>query len=318
MGIIKVNGTTINQDSYVYPLPEIIFQTTRNLEDIKHLGSGVAKNENGYLYFYADADWKSNPTVYIGESKNSIQSRHNATHKKSSWLKGITYPFVGIVNSPIQLWDTDTRRAIESQTIYEASKRGFIIVNSENATWANGADTHEKVNQQYVNDVATLIIEYLMHHTGWNGQYVDKIEQEVSESRLSAGQPLEDQHPSSKREDNAEDFAIKPPSKSNTNPTVKDLVESGILPTGPIHAISPRYPGSAILTADGKIVIAGKAYTSPSTAGGEHKRLTNPHVSDPNGWTFWGVKDSSGNLTTLSSYRAQYLMVADRRAGTSQ
>jgi hypothetical protein len=314
MGLIKVNGATINQDSYVYPLPEIVFQTTRNLEDVKHLGSGVAKNDNGYLYFYADADWKSNPTVYIGESKNSIQSRHNATHKKSSWLKGITYPFVGIVNSPMQLWDTDTRRAIESQTIYEASKRGFIIVNSENATWANGADTHDKVNQHYVNDVAALIIEYLMHHTGWNGQYVDKIEQQVSESQLLAGKPSEDQHSSPKHGGSGKEFTIKPPVKSNTNPTVKDLVESGILPVGIIKAIAPRYPGSATLTAEGKIVVAGKAYTSPSTAGGEHKRLTNPSVSDPNGWTFWGVEDSSGNTTTLSAYRAQYLMMADRSA----
>lgn len=291
MGLSRYKGRLINDDRYSYPSPEIIIQTTRNITDIQHLGFDQASNENGYIYFYADADWKNNPSLYIGESKNSLKSRHNGTHKNTPWFKGIQYPFIGIINSPNKPWDTDTRRAIESLTVHKAHLVGFRVVNSPNSTWSNGGTVHPNVNRDYVDAVSEVILEYLIHHIGWgygskNRSPAESFNYKLPEVVESKDQDLRKQ---------------KAPAA-----TLSDLVRSGYLVPGTISSLLTNYPGTAELTAEGIIMLDGVGYASPSAAAIALARKTNPEYSSANGWISWEATSRSGETQTIGKARDQY------------
>lgn len=294
MGLTNYKGRLINDDRYIYPFPEIIIQTTRNVADIQHLGFGDASNDNGYIYFYADADWKENPAVYIGESKNSLQSRHSATHKSTAWFKAIQYPFIGIVNSPDKPWDTDTRRAIESLTVHKAHAAGFQIVNSTNSTWTNGGTVHPNVNRKYVDDVSEIIVQYLVHHTGWVATHKKEIAT-VQDTQSTVSKPIE----------KAEEDRT---SKQRYDTTLLDLIHAGILNVGQtFYSVTKGYPGTAVLEEDGRVRFNGESGLSLSIAGEKCIHLVNPNVSQPNGWVFWATKDEFGNLKKLAKHRDEYI-----------
>lgn len=301
MGLLSHKGRLINDDRYNYPFPEIIIQTTRNATDISLLGFGDAANDNGFIYFYADADWEENPTLYIGESKNSLRSRHNATHKNTTWFKAIKYPFIGIVNSPDKPWDTDTRRAIESLTVHKAHEAGFKIVNSTNSTWLNGGTVHPNVNRKYVDDVSEIIVQYLIHHTGWAATSNEK-KQVVTESKTTL---ILDPPAASVEATASTDPARQ---KQRYSATLLDLIEAGILKAGTtLYSTVKLYPGTATLDDTGKLSFNGITGLSPSTAGRECIRLVSANVPQPNGWRFWATKDEQGKLTKLIEHRAVYL-----------
>lgn len=301
MGLKKIKNVLINEDSYVYPYPELIFQTTREVSSLVHLGSDRASNDNGYIYFYADADWKENPSVYIGESKNSLQSRHNSTHKNAAWFKTIQYPFIGIVNSPDKPWDTDTRRAIESLTVHKAHVAGFLIVNSTNSTWVNGGTVHPNVNREYVDDVSQIIVQYLVHHTGWGSKT-------KSINTLSANVPNQIEVL------NIDTSSLGKYSYSkNSGTSIADLVEAGYLIPGPMNSLLTNYPGTAELTVDGLIVLDGNRYSSPSSAAIALAKKTNPSYTSANGWISWEAAVPSGEMRVLSKIRDKYNQ--DKRDG---
>lgn len=302
MGLTNYKGRLINDDRYIYPFPEIIIQTTRNVTDIQHLGFGDASNENGYIYFYADADWKENPAVYIGESKNSLQSRHSATHKSAAWFKAIQYPFIGIVNSPDKPWDTDTRRAIESLTVHKAHAAGFQIVNSTNSTWTNGGTVHPNVNRKYVDDVSEIIVQYLVHHTGWDAK--SKVPRNLVAENSSTTVIPNIATP-------ALNAAVEAPKETysyskQSGTTLKDLVIAGYLSPGTITSLLTNYPGTAELTADGFIILDGNSYSSPSSAAIALAKRTNPSYTSANGWISWEVVVPSGETKVLSKVRDEY------------
>jgi hypothetical protein len=314
MGLTNYKGRLINDDRYIYPFPEIIIQTTRNVVDIQHLGFGDASNDNGYIYFYADADWKENPAVYIGESKNSLQSRHSATHKSTAWFKAIQYPFIGIVNSPDKPWDTDTRRAIESLTVHKAHAAGFQIVNSTNSTWTNGGTVHPNVNRKYVDDVSEIIVQYLVHHTGWvathkkeSGRDSNNVVKQAAPQSIKNETIHGDASPALPSTAGQADVGTRAP-KQRYETTLLDLINANLLKAGDILYSTERlYPGTAILEESGRLSFNGESGLSLSTAGEKCRNIVNPGVSRPNGWEFWATKDSQGNLTKLVRHRATFL-----------
>jgi hypothetical protein len=300
MGLLSHKGRLINDDRYNYPFPEIIIQTTRNATDISLLGFGDAANDNGFIYFYADADWEENPTLYIGESKNSLRSRHNATHKNTTWFKAIKYPFIGIVNSPDKPWDTDTRRAIESLTVHKAHEAGFKIVNSTNSTWLNGGTVHPNVNRKYVDDVSEIIVQYLIHHTGWTARRKKEelIAADVKAGSAPALPPISTEMPKDPE-------AVKAIQRHST--TLLDLIEAGILEVGTtLHSTERLYPGTSVVEANGRLRFNGVSDLGVSQAGGNCRRLVKEGISNPNGWEFWATKDAKGEMTKLVNYRASY------------
>jgi hypothetical protein len=305
MGLTNYKGRLINDDRYIYPFPEIIIQTTRNVTDIQHLGFGDASNENGYIYFYADADWKENPAVYIGESKNSLQSRHSATHKSTAWFKAIQYPFIGIVNSPDKPWDTDTRRAIESLTVHKAHAAGFQIVNSTNSTWTNGGTVHPNVNRKYVDDVSEIIVQYLVHHTGWVATHKKESAAAVLniESQETSKTVIEESPKAL-----AQIVATKVARRENTSLSLLDLVEADSIKIGTVlYSTEILYPGTAVVEANGRLRFNGVSDLGVSQAGGNCRRLVKEGISNPNGWEFWATKDEQGNLTKLIEHRALFI-----------
>lgn len=283
MGLKKVKNILINEDKYVYPFPELIIQTTRNVNHVQHLGSDLASNDNGYIYFYTDADWRKNPNVYIGESKNSIQSRHNGTHKNTEWFKSIKYPFIGIINSPNLPWDTDTRRAIESKTVFKLHSIGLKLVNGANSTWTSGGTVHPSVNNQYVEDVSEIIVDYIIHQLGYT----------IPSNNLD--------------KDGGKNIQIKNKSFTYHETKLIDLLQAGFLqPETELHSTKKLYQGSAILLSDGTIKFNNEIFKNVSSAGIALIRTFKPDAISVNGWEFWGIMDSSGKLKTLHAIREEH------------
>lgn len=285
MGLKNTRNGFINEDKYVFPDPEIIIQTTRNINNINMLATGEANNDNGYIYFYADADWKKNPTVYIGESKNSLQSRHNGTHKGTPWFASIKYPFIGIVNSPFQPWDTDTRRAIESITIHKVHSLGLKVVNNANSTWTNGGTIHPNVNPIYVEAVADIIVNYIVFNLGYIS---DKNKELNSKTKQVDSNVVEKKY-------------------TVHNVSVKDLIEAGLIAANTvIYSTERLYAGEAIILADGNIKYDGEIFTSLSEAGWMRNRKVKPEINRPNGWSSWATIEADGSYKKMFDWRKEY------------
>lgn len=301
MGLKRVKNFLINEDKYVYPYLELVIQSTRNAVSIPHLGSELANNDNGYIYFYADSDWKKNPNVYIGESKNSIQSRHNSTHKNTEWFKAIKYPFIGVINSPNLPWDTDTRRAIESKTVYKLHSMGIKVVNGVNSTWTNGGTVHPNVNNQYVEDVSNIIVAYITHHTGY--EFISDPKNAMT--AYKNGKKTSDS--TSYETGLKNDYVATKKSWTHNSVSLKMLIDANILEADMgLTSTAKLYPANATLTVDGNIVFDDIEYSSTSSAGVAAIRKHRPDAISVNGWDFWGVKQSDGSIKKLSSYRNEY------------
>lgn len=166
MALLTIGGQKVNEDSYRFPSPDLTIQSVTRKEALKSLGSKGMKQGHGIVYFYLDRGYLENNVVYIGESGNSIQSRHNATHSKSQWFANLRYPLIGVVQSPYRRWDTDTRRAIEAQIVYELRQCGFTPFNHENSTWKDGVDFSIYDEPAYLKSVVDNIVEYILFHLG--------------------------------------------------------------------------------------------------------------------------------------------------------
>lgn len=96
--------------------------------------------------------------------------------------------------------------------------------------------------------------------------------------------------------------------KTHNRSTIKlsDIVEADILPTRNIRLSFPKkgIDDTAIIDNEGRIVYAGKAYTSPSTAA---NAVLDAHgagmVRYRDGWTGWKLIDELGKERTLGYYR---------------
>lgn len=310
MGLVKIQKTFINEDRYVYPDPEIIIQTTRNPNNVNLLGSGDADNDNGYIYFYANSLWKTQPFVYIGESKNSLQTRHNSTHKNSQWFKVLDYPFMGIVNSPNKPWDTDTRRAIESLTIHKLHTIGLEIINSSNATWVNGGTVHPNVNHTYVDHIANIIVDYITHNIGYNG--------ESKNGKVGKYMPVEETRKAEVLGQNSveeHDDKKAPEKKGHTYYpyTLKEIIDAGLMqPNTTIYSTEPKYPAEATILENGTILFNENIYATGSAAGRAARMLTRPEATQPNGWDFWATKNPDGSIKRLTQWREEYIKTLNR------
>lgn len=318
MGLIKTQKTFINEDRYVYPDPEIIIQTTRNPNNVNLLGSGDADNDNGYIYFYVNSLWKTQPFVYIGESKNNLQTRHNSTHKNSQWFKVLDYPFMGIVNSPNKPLDTDTRRAIESLTIHKLHTIGLEIINHTNATWVNGGTVHPNVNHTYVDHIANIIVDYITHNIGYDDKY-DASNNENTGTWGKVGVKASDKYTPVEETINTKSTAaqnnvegnngdVKNKSKTSYTQSLKELIDAGILqPNTRIYSTTSLYPAEATILETGEILFDGVKHKSLSTAGEKVIHNVDPSISSPNGWTFWATQNPDGSLKRLTQWRDEYI-----------
>jgi hypothetical protein len=333
MGLIKTQKTFINEDRYVYPDPEIIIQTTRNPNNVNLLGSGDANNDNGYIYFYANSLWKTQPFVYVGESKNNLQTRHNSTHKNSDWFKVLNYPFIGIVNSPNKPWDTDTRRAIESLTIHKLHTIGLQIINHTNSTWVNGGTVHPNVNHTYVDHIANIIVNYITHNIGYDDKYDANSSEnmgvwgKVGAKTSTKYTPVEETRKSGEPKEIKEVAGAKGETKPNDSigdrgknvkgrtfyaQSLKELIDTGTLqPNTQIFSTEPKYPAEATILENGTILFNGNIYATGSAAGRAARMLIRPEATQPNGWDFWATKNPDGSLKRLSQWREEHIKSLD-------
>jgi hypothetical protein len=286
--IQAVNKEWLIEDRFVYPNPEITIQSTRKIENIVLLGKGYAENKNGYVYFYVDNDWLENPRVYVGETKRNVNGRHNATHKKKDWLTGFKYPFIGVVNSPNKPWNTDTRRAIESLIISRMDKLGFNIINSSNSTWSDGGHVDETVEKEYVEDIAELVVKYVVCHIGYVAQ------EKKYRNNVDIVSTLEDISDITNTP-KEETYSQKKVVKEKGNERLVKLVDSGALPVGTQLICSRaglRLEGTITRDTNGTpgIQCENVFYTSPSTAV-EKTLKTQGIKSTSNGWREWRLND---------------------------
>lgn len=159
------SGRFLVEELYEFPRPEVALRAVSDYGDLKYL-SIAPEAERSVIYFYADRNTRSHLISYTGQTKDSIQSRYNATHSKAPWLHSLDAPLIGACESRTTPWSTDTRLAIEGSAAYKMRERGFQIVNSENKTWANGGEIRFGVNRALVEGVAELIVR---HQLAWLG-----------------------------------------------------------------------------------------------------------------------------------------------------
>ncbi len=101
------------------------------------------------------------------------------------------------------------------------------------------------------------------------------------------------------------DEAVKRERRSGSRCKLKDLLAAELIQ--PETTIFVEYKGTryeAAVQANGTVLFEGKAYSSPSAAGGA---VTAKHgVHAPNGWVFWNFTDSDGSSKPLESIRQQF------------
>jgi hypothetical protein len=104
--------------------------------------------------------------------------------------------------------------------------------------------------------------------------------------------------------------------------TLESLIAFGVIK--PPFDLERDYKGSqltAVVEQSGKVMFAGKAYDSLSTAGGVARKQVigappdRPHPQT-NGWTFWQYRDEKGDLHELQVLRKSYLERAQGRQRT--
>jgi hypothetical protein len=162
-----VNNHWMSEDKMTFPNPELVISTVRHFDDIKFLGKDRSSELEGLVYFYANQDWKTNPIVYVGETKVDAYSRYTATHVKAIWKKKITLPLIGIAYNPKESWDTDTRRFIEASVAYNLKLVWNLTVsNTENKTWNEQPNLLDIHNKHYIKRVSELIVTRIAYELG--------------------------------------------------------------------------------------------------------------------------------------------------------
>lgn len=82
--------------------------------------------------------------------------------------------------------------------------------------------------------------------------------------------------------------------------TLFDLIEADILPRGAtLRPVSPSFNAEATVLPDGRIVVEGEIFNSPSGAGGQVSG------NEVNGWTFWEAETENGTFS-LSALRDEF------------
>jgi hypothetical protein len=133
MSIIRLsNGGSLFEERFSFPDPDIIVRSVFRFEDIKYLKARNASDAVSVVYFYGDRDYLNNLTHYTGETSNSPLNRYTGTHSKKDWCKSLKYPVIGMAESVLNPWDTDTRKTIESLIAYKMKQHGFATVNTDN------------------------------------------------------------------------------------------------------------------------------------------------------------------------------------------
>lgn len=172
-----------------------------------------------------------------------------------------------------------------------------LLTSSLNSTVSNGPWSTKR-ERIVANDVM-LLNRYFRDAEGWDETAIDQRTTLLTDLLLQIW-PVPEGHAGA---------ISDAPTKENAWVEVKHLLAAGLLEAGTV--LRPR-PGQwedveATVLPDGQIMVDGKAYTSPSSAGYHAKggRATN-------GWTFWQVADGR----RLADVRAQYRGdKADKPAG---
>ncbi len=98
-----------------------------------------------------------------------------------------------------------------------------------------------------------------------------------------------------------------PPSSPPTedgHASLADLIQAGILTAS--QKLFAQYKGTefeATVLPDGSVEFRGAHYTTPSAAGVEAKRTVTGEEMSTNGWDFWQVQDSRGQVHKLGDLR---------------
>jgi hypothetical protein len=94
-------------------------------------------------------------------------------------------------------------------------------------------------------------------------------------------------------------------SRKQYSVSVRDLITAGVLRAGERLSSTQRSaPATAVLEADGTLVVDGQRHSSPSTAGSAVRG-----GKATNGWIFWAV-EREGSAVPLATIRARHLREA--------
>ncbi|MDP5182252.1 DUF2924 domain-containing protein [Blastococcus sp. BMG 814] len=93
-------------------------------------------------------------------------------------------------------------------------------------------------------------------------------------------------------------FISQPVEKARYDGSVTDLMQAGLIKSGSVlHPTTPSYEASAVVEADGTLVVRGDRHNTLSSAG---RAVTGHSV---NGWEFWGLLSGSGELLSMTALR---------------
>jgi hypothetical protein len=171
MSIIRLsNGGSLFEERFSFPDPDITIRSVFRFEDIKYLKARNASDDVSLVYFYGDRDYLNNLTHYTGETVNSPLARYTSTHSKKEWCKSLKYPVIGMAESVLNAWDTDTRKVIEALVAYKMKQHGFSTVNTDNINWSHGVVIPSTVNGAYADSVANLLVNHQIALLGLAGK----------------------------------------------------------------------------------------------------------------------------------------------------
>lgn len=169
------NGGTLIEERFSFPDPELIIRTVFRFEDIKYLKARNSSEIASIVYFYDDRDYLHNLTHYTGETSNSPLSRYQATHSKKEWCQSLTYPIIGMAESVVNPWDTETRKTIEALCAYKMKQQGFNVVNADTMNWTHGVVIPPSVNGLYADSVAKILVQHQIALLGLSGTNIHEI-----------------------------------------------------------------------------------------------------------------------------------------------
>jgi Restriction Enzyme Adenine Methylase Associated len=90
--------------------------------------------------------------------------------------------------------------------------------------------------------------------------------------------------------------------RTNYGVTVLDLIKADYVHAGdPLVFTYPGHPASAVIQADGTLIVDGTPFDTLSAAGGALRG------GPTNGWAYWAVTEPSGNQVPMADLRARLL-----------
>ncbi|HZV90739.1 MAG TPA: hypothetical protein VFF34_01895, partial [Candidatus Nitrosocosmicus sp.] len=177
---------------------------------------------------------------------------------------------------------------------------------------AHFVDRHVRaaIEQLFAGEGDLLLVNYVAQHT--KNLTAEEIRSSLKRCRVALDFPLPTEEllrqPAAK-----EPRAKREPTGERSEVTLQDLIQAGLL--RPPVALERDYKGkrlTARIGPDGTVTCLGKSYDSLSMTGAVARHSVAQVRADgkppaTNGWTFWKLRDTSGELVEVDAIRRRFL-----------